>query len=580
MGLFFCPIFSTLLLIFEQMKLQTKPLFLALLSSLLLIISFPHTGSFTPLVFVAFLPLLQLRKQLLTKEKYSLAFFLWTYLTFLLWNVGCTWWVANASLSGAILAFTVNALLMTLVFLLWSRIERKSNIPYRFWLLIPFWLLFEYGHHRWDLSWPWLTLGNYFSVHTGWIQWYEWTGSLGGSAWVLLINISIFKLVEHYQVVRKRNQYLFLNFAALILPIICSQLLLVFAIPTLSPKMLNAVVVQPNVDPYNEKFSTTASNEAFTDSILAIANQHVNAQTDLVLAPETALPLSFLEDNLERFAFGQTLIQQVQKWPHVNLLIGASTAKLFDHKNSVASMPIPYEGRWFENYNSSLLLTKHQIESKAGNQTPTVSINYVHKSKLVPGVELIPFASYLPFLSAVAIENGGTSGTLGTEKEPKIMLINQRSRSKSSITHLSKQHSISIAPIICYESIYGDFVRRQVQQGGQVLCILTNDGWWGDTPGYKQHFGFARLRAIETRRWVLRSANTGTSGSIDPSGKIIKRTPYWVKSAFIQQVQLRSDQTFYVKHGDWLAGLSLSWILLSLSAFIMELGKKTRKLQS
>jgi apolipoprotein N-acyltransferase len=144
----------------------------------------------------------------------------------------------------------------------------------------------------------------------------------------------------------------------------------------------------------------------------------------------------------------------------------------------------------------------------------------------------------------------------------------------------SKQQIISIAPIICYESIYGDFVRRQVQQGAQVLCILTNDGWWGDTPGYKQHFSFARLRAIETRRWVLRSANTGSSGSIDPSGKVIKKTPYWVKSAFTQQVQLRSGQTFYTKYGDWLAGISVSWILLSFSTFLMNYAKNSRQIKA
>jgi apolipoprotein N-acyltransferase len=138
----------------------------------------------------------------------------------------------------------------------------------------------------------------------------------------------------------------------------------------------------------------------------------------------------------------------------------------------------------------------------------------------------------------------------------------------------------SVAPIICYESIYGDFVRQQVQKGAQVLCILTNDGWWGNTPGYKQHFSFARLRAIETRRWVLRSANTGTSGSIDPRGKIIKKTPYWTKTSFAQTVTLRSDQTFYTKYGDWPAGLSLSWILISFSIFFMAKAKNSRKLQA
>ena len=188
----------------------------------------------------------------------------------------------------------------------------------------------------------------------------------------------------------------------------------------------------------------------------------------------------------------------------------------------------------------------------------------MHKSKLVPGVELVPFSAYLPFLSAIAIENGGSSGTLGVEKEPRIMHLDQ----------------VKLAPIICYESIYGDFVRQQVKRGAQVLCILTNDGWWGNTPGYQQHFSFARLRAIETRRWVLRSANTGTSGSIDPSGKIIKKTAYWTKSAFSQTIQLRTDQTFYTTYGDWLAGISISWILLCFSIFLRHIGKNSRKLQA
>ncbi|MEY3592979.1 MAG: hypothetical protein RLZZ38_1973 [Bacteroidota bacterium] len=532
--------------IFETTKPPMKNIFLALLSSALLILSFPHTGSFTPLVFIGFVPLLLLRTELFQNDKKPIVRIFWVYLSFLLWNIGTTWWVANASMSGAILAFTVNALLMTIVFGIWSWLDRKMAAGWGFWLLIPLWLLFEFGHHRWDLSWPWLTLGNYFANRTGWIQWYEWTGTFGGSAWVLFINLFVFKLVLRFQAKELSKKHWVSLVAIIFTPIVVSQILLSidnFSITT--PRLLKAVVLQPNVDPYNEKFAFDASNEAFADSLINLTNRHVTAQTNLVLAPETALPLSFLEDRLHTFSFGQTLTQQIIKWPKANLLIGASTVKLFDHKNSVASAPIPRENRWFESYNTSMLLSKGK-EPK-----------FVHKSKLVPGVELVPFSAYLPFLSAIAIENGGTSGTLGIEKSPKIFEIPMDSK------------PTKIAPIICYESIYGDFVRQQVQKGAQLLCVITNDGWWGDTPGYKQHFAMARLRAIETRRWVLRSANTGSSGSIDPTGKIIKKTDYWTKAAFAQSVELRSEQTFYTKYGDWLAGISLSWILLALSNVLM-----------
>ena len=541
-----------------------KNYLLVLLSSTLLILSFPYTGSFTPFVFVGLVPLFILRQQFLASSKKPWKLGLWVYLSFLLWNLGTTWWVANASVSGAIFAFTINTLLMTLVFGLWSFIDRKIHTRYSFFMLIPIWLLFEFGHHRWDLSWPWLTMGNYFSVRTGWVQWYEWTGTLGGSAWILLVNILVFRLYQVYREVAKRNQYIFTILGVLLVPIVISQLLQVFAIPSLQPKQLHVVIVQPNIDPYKEKFTISATNEGFADSIVALANRHVTAQTDLVLAPETALPLSFQEERLHTFAFGQSLAAQVQKWPHANLLIGASTIRIFEQKLSVASTPIPNSSEWYESYNSSVLLTK------------TAPPQYVHKSKLVPGVELVPFSAYLPFLSAIAIENGGSSGTLGVEKEPKVMAI-QPDVDKNQTN--KEAQTVTLAPIICYESIYGDFVRRQVQKGAQALCILTNDGWWGNTPGYKQHFSFARLRAIENRRWVLRSANTGTSGSIDPSGKIIKKTPYWVKTAFSQSIQLRSDQTFYTTYGDWLAGISISWILLCFSIFLRHLGKNSRNLQ-
>jgi apolipoprotein N-acyltransferase len=545
-----------------------KNYLLALLSSTLLILGFPYTGSFTPFIFIGFVPLLLLRQQFLASGKKPWKLALWTYFSFLLWNIGTTWWVANASISGGIFAFTVNALLMTLVFGSWSFIDRKISTRYSFFMLIPIWILFEFGHHRWDLSWPWLTLGNYFSVRTGWVQWFEWTGTLGGSAWILLVNLLVFRLYNAYREVAKRNQYIFMILGVLLLPIVTSQMLQIFALPTLQPKQLHAVVVQPNIDPYTEKFAASASNEAFTDSLLNLANRHVTSETNLVIAPETALPLSFQEERLHTYTFGQSLAGQVQKWPRANLLIGASTVRILDQKKSVASTPIPNTSEWYESYNSSMLLTK------------IAPPKYIHKSKLVPGVELVPFSAYLPFLSALAIENGGTSGTLGVEKEPKTLQIPVPTYgSGKSFTGKKHNKVISLAPIICYESIYGDFVRQQVQKGAQVLCILTNDGWWGNTPGYKQHFSFARLRAIETRRWVLRSANTGTSGSIDPSGKIIKKTAYWTKTSFAQTVTLQSFKTFYTKYGDWPAGLSFSWILFAFSIFFMNKAKNSRKLQ-
>jgi apolipoprotein N-acyltransferase len=240
-----------------------------------------------------------------------------------------------------------------------------------------------------------------------------------------------------YRDVAKRNRTIFTLVGVLFLPIVVSQIflsLLSFHLP--NGKIIQTVILQPNVDPYKEKFALSANNEAFADSLINLANRHVTNQTDLVIAPETALPLSFLEDRLHTFEFGKKLQEQVHVWPRANLLIGASTLKLFDSKQSVASTPIPNEKQWYESYNSALLLSKKK------------EAQYTHKSKLVPGVELIPFSAYLPFLSAIAIENGGTSGTLGVEKEPKVLEVSMQIYNEK--VHASQKTVVALAPIICY----------------------------------------------------------------------------------------------------------------------------------
>jgi apolipoprotein N-acyltransferase len=140
------------------------------------------------------------------------------------------------------------------------------------------------------------------------------------------------------------------------------------------------------------------------------------------------------------------------------------------------------------------------------------SVSQYHKSKLVPGTEIMPFISYLPFLEelAVGLDENSTTGTLGTSNNYNPINFEQH----------------SLVPAICYESIYGQHLARFVRNGAQFIAIITNDAWWGNTPGYKQHFSYARLRAIENRKWVARSANTGISGFINSKGEVVQQSEY------------------------------------------------------
>lgn len=211
--------------------------------------------------------------------------------------------------------------------------------------------------------------------------------------------------------------------------------------------------------------------------------------------------------------------------------------------------PIGGSNQFYESYNTSVLISQDKAPE------------FIHKSKLVLGVEKLPFSNWLPFLEKLSIQNGGTSGTLGSESEPKVLQSN----------------GFTFAPVICYESIYGDWVARQCREGAEVIFVITNDGWWENTAGYKQHASFSRLRAIENRRYVARSANTGISSIINERGDVIIATDYWVMDAFRATVQLNDKPTFYITYGD-LIGRSFEAVFFLLIIFnIVQILKRMLK---
>ncbi|MGJ8661913.1 MAG: apolipoprotein N-acyltransferase, partial [Bacteroidota bacterium] len=439
-----------------------------------------------------------------------------------------------------------NSLIMAVVFYCFHLTKKYVGAKEGFIALIIFWVSFEYMHFHWELSWPWLNLGNTFSRVPWIVQWYSYTGILGGTLWIIFLNFLIFRLFEKIKIekINWRAQFPLIVFSGFVLlvPIVIS----VFQYTSYSEKLdpMNIVIVQPNIDPYNEKF--TAGIDGQINKITKLADKKVNAKTDLVMAPETALSYEFNEDQFHRYPFSELLKTATKRW-NCHLLIGASTVRTFEKKNSSASRPM-YDGPGFwESYNTSLLLDKD------GESI------FLHKSKLVLGVERIPFIVSLPFLEKYSIDQGGASGTLGVEKEPQTL----------------KTPNGVIAPVICYESVYGEFVAQQVRKGAEMIAIITNDGWWKDTPGYKQHMSFARLRAIENRRSVARSANTGTSGFINQRGDIIQSSSWWVPTVLAESLNKNRDLTIYSQYGDYI-GRSFSFVsvLLLIFTFVRRFKKK------
>jgi len=204
---------------------------------------------------------------------------------------------------------------------------------------------------------------------------------------------------------------------------------------------------------------------------------------------------------------------------------------------------------WYESYNAALFL------DQAGR------VDHYHKSKLVAGVELMPLEEHLGPLHGLAIDLGGATGSLGAQTE------------RSNFT--DRTNGLSAAPAICYESVFGEHVAAHVRNGANMIAIITNDGWWGTSPGYKQHLSFASIRAIETRRSIARSANTGISCFVDQRGKIHNESGWWVPDARRGTVHLNEQITFFVRHGDAIGRVAIVFsILLILLAWVRVMRRK------
>lgn len=521
---------------------------LSLLSGVMIAISFPYTGSLTPFIFISWLPLLFVESFISSKNYKSTKVFIHAYLTFFIYNITATWWIWNADPGGASLAIILNSLLMAISFHAFHLTKKSLGEREGYISLLFLWIGFEYFHYHWEMSWTWLSLGNVFSITPSWVQWYSYVGVLGGTLWVLVVNLLFFRCIQ--------NVYLKNESWRIQTPIIWSGSLLV-VIPIIFSlysyytyeergEAIEVVAIQPNIDPYNSKFDPE-SLQGQIKTFVRLADSLSTENTKLIVAPETALGIPFSESDIQSLDFFKYLIREKNiSGAGVPWYIGASTFQLFNKKQSRASRSMS-DGSFLECYNSSLLITEND------------DTEFVHKSKLVPGAEVVPFSDIFPFLETLSIDNGGTTGTLGIEESPQIFEMDQ----------------LNIAPVICYESIYGGWVAEQCKKGADLITIITNDGWWGDTPGYKQHMSFASLRAIENRKSVVRSANTGITCFVNQRGDILNPTKWWEEDVIKANVCLNNEDTFYTVYGDVIGrSFSFAAVLILLFAFVKGFKKK------
>lgn len=505
------------------------------MSALALWLSWPVI-SFSVLLFVALIPLLIMEHEIGSTNGKGREVFKYSFISFLIWNVLCSYWIWNASAFGMVVAVLLNSTMMSLVFVAYHFVKKRNNFFVGALFFICFWIAMELLHHHWDFAWPWLSLGNAFAEKTTWIQWYEYTGVFGGSLWVLLSNILLFNAYKNFQDKKKYNKLVLIAILFILIPFAFSMYTYNTYTEKINPS--NIVVVQPNIDPYSEKFSGLSS-EAQVDKLIKLSDSVAQVNTEFFIWPETALQNNLPEETLESNPLILKSRNFLSKYKNGNIITGADSYKTYTKEETETARKFRTGECCYDAFNAAFF-----IENNPG-------IQIYHKSKLVAGVEQMPYPSALKILEPLALQMGGTFGSLGKQKERTVFYT---------------KSGIGVAPVICYESVFGEYVAEYVKNGAQFIAIVTNDGWWGNTAGYKHHAAYARIRAIETRRSIARSANTGISSFINQRGDVLAETSYWIADAKNGNINLNDEITFYVKYGDWFA-FTASLIALMLLAY-------------
>ncbi|TCD03543.1 apolipoprotein N-acyltransferase [Pedobacter psychroterrae] len=518
------------------MKIVSNVYFLGLLSSFLMWLAWPPINYTTPLLLIGLVPLLIALSAIKAddRSKKGKRVFLTAGLTFLVWNTASIYWVYNAisavndplvAALVSIIPFGLGALLMTFAFWLYYRLGLVANKYIAYAGLICFYIAMEYLHQTWDLSFPWMTLGNGLAGMHQLAQWYEYTGVYGGSLWILLSNIVVF---EAYKEIKQAGGWKALPILvpAIVILVPIGLSLTTYYNYTEKVVPLNVVAVQPNIDPYKKFVDLPVRDQL--DILIKLSDSVAQPNTEYFIWPETAIPNYADEEKIHSNPEFIIVQHFLDKYKNGTVLTGIESVRFYNEQKTITAKNWGY-GIFKDNFNSAM-----QVENSA-------NVQFYHKSKLVPGVEKMPFPVALSVLAPIFEQFGGSSGGWGWQDNPEVFY---------------SQSGVGVVPVICYESLWGEWIGEAVRNGAQFIAVITNDAWWGNTSGKEQHLLYAKLRAIEARRYVVRSANTGISGFINQRGDILTQSKWWTRTAMKADINLNDEITPYVKNGDMIAIIS------------------------
>ena len=491
-----------------------------------------------------------------------------SYLIFVIWELISISWIGLSGFSkpeyfmviGGLLTAVLHPIVYllppTILFFFVARNIKFNKHPELILIFLPpIWIAFEYLQTVNELTFPWLSLAYTQTYNLSKVQYIDITGMYAVTLWITIISILLF--IGFRRISFKKWELKSKNTFALI-----ALILVIYFVPDLytlvtsvkstytenfSDGKINVAIVQPNKDPWKKwKTDQIAITEEYTDLMRDAADGDPKPQ--LIVLPETSLPYVL---RMPMNAPKHGIIKGFVERSGIPVLIGAPDMVYYSDTDNVPVDAREFsDGDKYDVFNTAILIEKGVKINDYQNHD---------KFKLVIGSERMPYQDKLIFLRDMI------KFTVG--------LSNFQIGKDTVLFDLDGKYKFNTA--ICYESVFPEFFAHYVDMGADFSVIITNDGWWGKMFGTYQHNQYATFRAIENRRWLARSANTGISCTIDPYGNMYNATEINERTIINSTIGIRKEKTFYTKNGDILSKfMIIITIITFLSAIIRKFGRK------
>ncbi len=484
---------------------------------------------FFPFILLAFLPILHLLSHPPRNYNEKLSAYIWSFLSVFAWIYFTISWIKSVNALVHFILTFLSSLILTLPYILAiiSRTKLKLNALGSMMIFISSWLLLEIVHDLNILGFPYLNLGHTLAPYPGMIQWYSIIGTIGGSLWIFIINLSVFYLIRIVLVELPAGKKLSLGATLIIIVLALPLLSLAMKSSSKSGQHENALfmAVHTSVDVFDYKYSVDP--DLLLKEYLDLTTPNLDSnKLNIIFWPENALTGEVFLDDPENSTTVKMIREKLGFSPDIYLVTGAIVDEKTDPPDPGAYSPNilfdQEESYYFKRYNAALKI----------NATDPVDIKV--KKRLVPFSEKVPSSRiFSPLVSIV----------------PNLADLNFSANEDVSDVFSFGDERFITNTIICYGSAFSAFVAGETKDAGSTfLSLVLNEGWMRSDKAYRHFQWFAVCRAIENQRPLIKSSNNGVSAMIDERGRTQKFISGHNPGVIKGNIQTNEVPSFFTQH--------------------------------